>query len=280
MKKTIRSLTAGVLALLLAGCSGSSAAKNDEKTIKVGATLVPHAEILNGIVKEKLQEKGYTLEVVEFSDYVQPNTSLEEGELDANYFQTLGYMNGQNEERGLHLVAVKGVHIEPMGIYSSKISGLDELEDGATISVPNDTDNESRGLSLLIANGLLVDPGTAEYTSDQFNGNSETNPHNFEIKPLEAGQLPIRLDDVDASVINGNYALEADLPSSHPALVIEEFDDETAVRRTNFIVVKEGSENSEKIKALVEAVASSDVENYINETYKGAVIPSFIDPAE
>ncbi len=279
MKKTIRSLTAGVLALLLAGCGGSSAAKEDDKTIKVGATLVPHAEILNGIVKEKLQEKGYTLEVVEFSDYVQPNTSLEEGELDANYFQTLGYMNGQNEERGLHLVAAKGVHIEPMGIYSSKIASLDELADGATISVPNDTDNESRGLALLIANGLLVDPGTEEYSCDQFNGNADTNPHNYEIKPLEAGQLPIRLDDVDASVINGNYALEADLPSSHPALVIEEFDDETAIRRTNFIVVKEGSENSEKIQALIEAIASSDVENYINETYKGAVIPSFIDPA-
>lgn len=142
----------------------------DDNVIKVGATLVPHAEILNDVVKSVLAEKGWTLEVVEFNDYVLPNTTLEEGELDANYFQTLGYLKNQNEEGGLHLVASVGVHIEPMGVYSQKITSLADLPDGAVIGVPNDTDNYARAIELLNALGILNDAPTAADAITQING--------------------------------------------------------------------------------------------------------------
>ncbi|MCR5449704.1 MAG: MetQ/NlpA family ABC transporter substrate-binding protein [Solobacterium sp.] len=279
MKKAIRTLTAAFLAAALAGCAGGSSASGtpaEDKTITVGATPVPHAEILNDILKDVLAKDGWTLEVTVFNDYVQPNTAVEEGELDANYFQTLGYMNGENQDRGLHLVAVAGVHIEPMGLYSEKITSLSDLADGAEIAVPNDKDNESRALSLLVAKGLLNDPGTEVLTETDFNGNADTNPHDYKITPIEAASLPRTLADVDGAVINGNYALEADLPATHPALFIEEFDADTTVRRTNWIVVKEGNENSEKIQALCKAIQSEKVQKFIDETYKGAVITSFL----
>ncbi len=292
MKKTIRLALAAILTLGIAACSSGDAAATTEATaesaaettedkhITVGVNPVPHAEIMENAVKEALAADGWELEVVVFEDYVLPNTSLEEGELDANYFQTLGYMKDQNDSRGLHLVAVAGVHIEPMGLYSEKYTDYTEIPDGASIAVPNDTDNESRALDLLIAKGLLNNPAgrTDEYVADtDFNGNAETNPHGYEIVLIEAASLPINLPDVDAAVINGNYALGADLPAKHPALFIEEFDEEAAVRRTNFLVVKEGSENSEKIAALVKATQSETVQKYIDDTYKGAVITSFVD---
>lgn len=279
MKKAIRTLAAAFLAATLAGCSGGSSASGapaEDKTITVGATPVPHAEILNDVLKDVLAKDGWTLEVTVFNDYVQPNTAVEEGELDANYFQTLGYMNGENQDRGLHLVAVAGVHIEPMGLYSEKITNLSDLADGAEIAVPNDKDNESRALSLLVAKGLLNDPGTEVLTETDFNGNADTNPHDYKITPIEAASLPRTLADVDGAVINGNYALEADLPATHPALFIEEFDADTTVRRTNWIVVKEGNEKSEKIQALCKAIQSEKVQKFIDETYKGAVITSFL----
>ena len=190
MKKAIRTLTAAFLAAALTGCAGgsssSSGAPAEDKTITVGATPVPHAEILNDIVKDVLAKDGWTLEVTVFNDYVQPNTAVEEGELDANYYQTLGYMNGENQDRGLHLVAVAGVHIEPMGLYSEKITSLSDLADGAEIAVPNDKDNESRALSLLVAKGLLNDLGTEVLTETDFNGNADTNPHDYKITPIEA----------------------------------------------------------------------------------------------
>ena len=271
MKKTITILLSLLLLLSFVGCKKED--NKDDKVIKVGATLVPHAEILNNIVKEKLAKEGWTLEVVEFNDYVTPNTALEEGSLNANYFQTLGYMNNQNEEGGLHLVAVLGVHIEPMGIYSKKFSSLDAIPDGASISVPNDTDNYQRALELLVAKGLLKGTGSKE----ELDASAEKNPRGFKITPLDAAYLPRSLDDVDLAVINGNYALEAGLPQSSPALTIEEFDQETSIRRTNFIVVKAGSENDPKVQALINAINSQEVADYINNTYKGAVIPSFID---
>ncbi len=283
MKKTIRTATAALLAFTLVGCSSSStsstaASTSDDKVIRVGATEVPHAEILENVVADVLAEDGWTLEVTTFTDYVTPNTALDEGSLDANYFQTLGYMENQNSERGFDLVAAVGVHIEPMGIYSSSITDLADLEDGATITVPNDADNLDRGLRLLVQKGLLEDPGTDEYvTEDTFNGNSELNPHGYVITPLEAATLPTALQDTDIAVINGNYALEADLPSSHPALEIEEFDDETAVKRTNYIVVNADDADSEKTQALIAAITSDEVAEYIEDTYKGSVITSFID---
>ncbi|MBO6239585.1 MAG: MetQ/NlpA family ABC transporter substrate-binding protein [Butyrivibrio sp.] len=255
--------------------------EDGDKTIRVGATPVPHAEILDNIVKEVLAEDGWTLETVVFSDYVLPNTSLEADELDANYFQTLGYMNQQNTDAGLHLAAVAGVHIEPMGIYSQKYTSLEELPDGASIGIPNDPDNGERALDLLVQKGLLASKGgfgtDDSYTEDSLTNDAEANPHGYVITPLEAASLPLSLPDLDAAAINGNYALEADLPSTYPALDIEEFDDETTVKRTNFLVVKQGNETSEKTQALIKALQSDKVQAYIDETYKGAVITSFID---
>ena len=282
MKNTaIRTIATAALAIALAGCGAGSAStgtsSTGDKVIKVGATAVPHAEILNDVVKDVLADAGWTLEVTEFTDYVTPNTALEDGSLDANYFQTLGYMNNQNDENGLHLAAAVGVHIEPMGIYSAKIESLDDLADGATISCPNDVDNLDRALRLLVQKGLLKDPGTDEHASETtFNGNAELNPHGYVITPVEAANVPNTLADVDIAVVNGNYALEAGLPASHPALDIEEFDKDTTIARTNFLVVKQGNEETEKTKALVEAITSDEVQAYIEDTYKGAVIASFI----
>lgn len=282
MKNTaIRTIATAALAIALAGCGAGSAStgtsSTGDKVIKVGATAVPHAEILNDVVKDVLADAGWTLEVTEFTDYVTPNTALEDGSLDANYFQTLGYMNNQNDENGLHLAAAVGVHIEPMGIYSAKIESLDDLADGATISCPNDVDNLDRALRLLVQKGLLKDPGTDEHASETtFNDNAELNPHGYVITPVEAANVPNTLADVDVAVVNGNYALEAGLPASHPALDIEEFDKDTTIARTNFLVVKQGNEETEKTKALVEAITSDEVQAYIEDTYKGAVITSFI----
>ena len=252
-----------------------------DKKITVGATPVPHAEILDNIVKEVLAEDGWELETVVFSDYVLPNTSLEQGELDANYFQTLGYMNQQNQDAGLHLAAVAGVHIEPMGIYSQKYTALADLPDGASIGIPNDPDNGARGLDLLVQKGLLVSKGDfgtdPAYTEDTLTKDKDANPHGYVITPLEAANLPLSLPDLDAATINGNYALEAGLPAEYPALDIETFDDETTVKRTNFLVVKQGNESSEKTQALIKALQSDKVQKYIDDTYKGAVITSFID---
>ena len=281
MKKTIRTIAAAALAVALTGCSsGSTAGGNsgsapaEDKHIAVGVNPVPHAEILENAVKQVLADEGWELEVVVFEDYVLPNTSLEEGELDANYFQTLGYMNDQNDNNGLHLAAVAGVHIEPMGIYSEKHASVEEIPDGASIGVPNDTDNYNRAIDLLVSKGLLN--GTGD--ENTLNGSADLNPHGFEITPIEAANLPLSLPDLDAAVITGNSALGADLPAKHPALTIEEFDEETSVKRTNFLVVEQGNEETEKTKALVKAIQSDAVKKYIDDTYKGAVITSFIDP--
>ncbi len=258
-----------------------TAGSGDDKKITVGVNPVPHADILENVVKDVLAKDGWELEVVVFQDYVLPNTSLESGELDANYFQTLGYMNQQNEDAGLHLAAAAGVHIEPMGIYSQKYSSIEEIPDGAEIGIPNDPDNAERGLQLLVQKGFLNSIGDygrdENYTADSLSNDKEANPHGYKITPLEAANLPLSLPDLDAAAINGNYALGADLPSNYPALEIEEFDDETAVRRTNFIAVRQGEEESEKTQALIKAVQSDEVKQYIEDTYKGAVIASFIE---
>ncbi|MBO4458901.1 MAG: MetQ/NlpA family ABC transporter substrate-binding protein [Butyrivibrio sp.] len=267
------------------GAPATDAADNnagsEDKTITVGATPVPHAEILDNVVKDVLAKDGWTLETVVFQDYVLPNTSLESDELDANYFQTLGYMNQQNEDAGLHLTAVAGIHIEPMGIYSEKYTAIADLPDGAEIGIPNDPDNGERAIDLLVQKGLLTSKGgfgtDASYTESSLSSDKDANPHGYKITALEAANLPLSLPDLDAAVINGNYALEAELPAKHPALEIEDFTDELKVKRTNFLVVKDGNQDSEKIKALVAALQSDEVQKYIDDTYKGAVITSFID---
>ena len=248
------------------------APEGDDNKIAIGVTPVPHAEIVNDVVVPKLEAAGWTVEVVEFNDYVQPNTSLEDGEIDANYFQTIRYLEEQNKERGLHLVEVAGIHLEPMGIYSKNYKSLEELPDGATIAVPNDGSNESRAIKLLADNGLI----TLAETEDLYNLTSiAENPHNFEITELDAANLPRSLDDVDAAVINGNYALEANLNPEKDALAAELADSDESYKYINYLVVKEGNEESTKTKALIAALQNDDVKKYIEEKYSGSVIPAF-----
>lgn len=265
-KKTIGILlTAALIAGVFSGCGS----KSDDKTIKVGACVTPHAEILNS-VKDKLAEEGWDLEVVEYNDYVLPNTALEDGELDANYFQHKPYLDDFNEENGTHIVGVANVHFEPMAIYAGKTASLDDVADGASVAVPNDTTNEARALLLLEAQGLISlneDAGVQATVLD-----ITDNPHNLEIKELEAAQVAKSIQDVDFAVINGNYAIEAGLTDP---LAVEASDSLAAETYANLIAVKEGNEDSEKTKALVNAVLSDDVRNYINENYEGAVVPVF-----
>ena len=267
-KKSVILLT--VLALVvssLTGCGNSGAAK--DKTIKIGACVTPHAEILE-IVKENLKSSGYDLEIVTYNDYVLPNTALEDGELDANYFQHTPYLNDFNAENGTHIVSVAAVHFEPMAIYPGKSASLDDIADGASIAVPNDTTNEARALLLLEANGLIKlksDAGISATILD-----IEENPYNLDIKELEAAQVPKAIKDVDYAVINGNYAIEAGLTDS---IAVESSDSLAADTYANIVCVKEGSENTEKTKALVGAVLQDNVRDFINNTYKGAVVPVF-----
>ena len=260
-----------ILALILtltaaAFAEGIPAPEGDDNVITVGATAVPHAQILYDVVDGLLADAGWKLQVVEFTDYVMPNTALEEGELDANYFQTLGYMEQQNADRGLHLYAAAGIHVEPMGIYSDKFASIEELPDGASISIPNDVDNGGRALLFLNDAGLLT---LAETEGTPTVQDIAENPHNFKIVELEAANLPHMLPDVDAAVINGNYALEAKLEAP---LLSESFDEEVFGRRLNYLVVKEGNEDSLKTQALIAALAGQETKDYIAENYNGAVI--------
>ncbi|MDR2654794.1 MAG: MetQ/NlpA family ABC transporter substrate-binding protein [Oscillospiraceae bacterium] len=241
-------------------------------TIKVGATPVPHAEILEA-VKPILAEQGITLEIVEFQDYVLPNTAVEEGELDANYFQHRPYLESFNTEHSTHLVDIGDIHYEPFGIYPGKAASLEELADGAQIAVPNDTTNEARALLLLESTGLIkVDPGKGlEATVNDIT----ENPKNLKIVELEAAQIPRSLQDVELAAINGNYALEAGLDASKDALYVEAADSLAADTFANVVVVKEGSEGRPELAALVAALQSDEIRSFIESTYGKAVIPKF-----
>ena len=267
MKKIIAVVLALTLALSLAACG----AKADEKTIKVGATPAPHAAILE-VVKEILAKEGYTLEIVEFDDYVLPNTALSEGELDANYFQHITYMNNFNEEYGIKMVSAAGIHYEPFGIYAGKCASLAELPDGAKIGVPNDATNEARALLLLEQEGLIkLKEGVGlSATKDSI----VENPHNYEIVETKAELLTATLADVDIAVINGNYAIDAGLKVSE-ALAVEAADGAAAEAYVNVIAVMEGHENDAKIQALINALKTAEVKAYIESTYEGAVVPLF-----
>ncbi len=259
--------------LLLAGCGAASnqnETSSDNKTITVGASSTPHAEILNNVVKDELASEGYTLKVTEFSDYVQPNTAVENGELDANYFQHVNYLNSFNEENGTHLKSVGYVHYEPFGLYAGKTASLSNISDGATVAVPNDTTNEARALLLLQQEGLIKLKDGAGVTATTKDITS--NPHNIQFKELAAEQLSRSLSDVDFAVINGNYALQANLKVAD-ALAVESSSGQAASEYGNVLVVKSGNENSEKIQALYKVLSSDKVKNYINSTYSGAVVP-------
>ena len=295
MKKLISVALAGALALSLAACgstasvsesaassadtASSEAASTAETgrdlagtTIKVAASPTPHAEIL-GVAKDLLAEQGITLDIIEFSDYVQPNMVTESGEVDANYFQHQPYLDSFNEENGTHLVSVGDIHYEPLGIYPGKSKSLDEIADGAVIAVPNDTTNEARALQLLAAQGIISireDAGLTATVND-----ITENPHNVQVEELEAAQLPRTLADVDYAVMNGNYALEAGFSVSKDALATEDANSEAAQTYANVLVVKEGNENNPGVQALLKALNSQEVKDFINETYDGAVVALF-----
>ena len=282
------------LVLGLAACGGNNTANNgaannstagnntadnasdsgdtaDGKVITVGATPAPHAEILE-VAKEVLAEEGYTLDIVEFDDYIMPNDAVEEGELDANYFQHITYMNQFNEDNGYHLVSVGSIHYEPFGLYAGKTASIEELADGAQVAIPNDATNGGRALLLLEQEGLITLKEGAGITATV--NDIVDNPKNLEIVELEARLLPDSLKDVDLAVINGNYAIDAGLKIAD-ALAIESAEGEAATAYANVLTVKEGNEESEGVQALLAALESDEVKAFIEETYDGAVVPLF-----
>ena len=248
----------------------TEAAKADGEleTVTVGASPAPHAEILEA-AKEAMAEKGYDLEIVEYVDYVQPNLALDSGDLTANYFQHITYLEDFNAERGTHLASAGSIHYEPFGIYAGKTASLEELADGAQIAVPNDATNEARALLLLEAQGLITLDDSSNLTATP--NNIVDNPKNLEFQELEAATIPSVLADVDLAVINSNYALGAGLNPTTDALAIESSDSPYV----NVLVVKEGNEDNEAVQALVEALHSDAIRDFITEEFDGAVVPAF-----
>lgn len=258
------------LAVGLSGCGAQKQGPVKEGSIVVGASPSPHAQILEA-VSEQLAQKGYQLEIKEFTDYIMPNTALEDGELDANFFQHQPYLTDFNEKNGTKLVSAAAIHFEPLGIYGGKTADLADLPEGAQIAVPNDTTNEARALWLLQAQGIIeVDEQAGLEATKQ---DITSNPKNVEIVEMEAAQLPRALADVDFAVINGNYAVAAEIADQ--VLVTEDKDSEAAKQYANIVAVREDDENREDIKALVEALQSDEVKAYIEETFGSTVIPVF-----
>jgi len=272
-----------ILVLLLAGsilsaCQNQpaavtgSSAPAENKTIKIGASPSPHAEILEK-VKPVIEAQGYTLEIIEFTDYKQPNYALADGSLDANYFQHVPYLRNMAENEKLDIASAGGIHYEPMGVFPGRTTSLANLQDGAKIAVPNDGTNEGRALWLLDSIGLITMKPDAGFECTILD--IAENPRNFEIIEMEAAQIPRSLDSVDLGVINGNYALMAELNVTEHALAKEEADSRAAGTYVNVIAVRKGDENGEKATALLSALQSDEVKTFIEEKYKGAVIPRF-----
>ena len=280
MKKKLLSLALATIltAGLVTGC-GSSASSSDQsssqdttkkKTITVAASQTPHSEILAEAAKI-LEKQGYELKVTVFDDYVQPNNVVESGEFDANYMEHVPYMEQFNKENGTHIVNAGGIHYEPFGIYPGTKKKLDELAEGDTIAIPNDTTNEARALLLLQDNGLLTLKDGAGLTATI--NDIKENPKKLKFQELEAAQVAKVKDEVAFVVLNGNYALEAGYSVSKDSLAYEKADSEAAKTYVNIIGVKEGNENSDGIKALVKVLKSDDIKKFINDKYDGAVIP-------
>lgn len=268
-KRAVSIILAAVLSAAALTACGAKEASADN-VIKVAATSVPHAEILEA-AKPILQEQGWDLQVTEFQDYVQPNEVVESGDFDANFFQHTPYLESFNAEKGTHLVNVGEIHYEPLGIYPGTESDLANVSDGAEIAIPNDTTNEARALLLLQDNGLITlkDGVGIEATVNDI----AENPHNIAFKELEAAQISRVLPEVAFAVLNGNYALEAGLNAGTDALAIETSDSEAAKTYVNIIVVKEGNEENEGVKALVNVLKSDAIKTFINDTYQGSVVP-------
>ena len=289
-KKLFATLLTSVLAVsAITGCSkdasNSEPTENTQNTedaakegdgdlevITVAATAVPHAEILESeVVTSALAAKGYKVEVTVFEDYVQPNNVVDAGEFDANYFQHITYLNDFNEQNGTSLVNAGGIHYEPFGIYGGTKKSLDEIADGDTIAIPNDTTNEARALLLLEANELIKLEDGVGLTATV--NNIAENPYNLKIGEVEAAQVPHQIDSVSYAVMNGNYAMEAGFTVATDALAYEAQDSEAAEKYVNVIAVKEGNESNPGIVALVEVLKSDEVKAWIEEQYEGSVVP-------
>ena len=237
--------------------------------IKIGATPSPHAEILEA-AKDALKKKGVEIEIVTYNDYVQPNLATDQGEIDANYFQHLPYLEEFNKEKNTKVVSVGKVHYEPFGIYAGQSKDLKELKDGAKIAVPNDTTNEARALLLLQDNGIIKLKDGAGLTATK--QDVVENPHNIELYEVEAAQIPRSLDSVDFACMNGNFALQANLKPSD-ALVVEKADSEAAQTYANIVAVAEKNKDAEWAKTLVEVLQSKEIQDFINKKYDGGVVP-------
>ena len=276
MNKKIAAIVAGALCLgALTACGGTGAqggAAAEDKTIKVGASPTPHAEILNA-AKDVLADEGWTLEIVEFTDYIQPNVALNDGQLDANYFQHLPYLEKKCEEEGYKLTSAAEIHYEPYGLYPGKTAEIDAIPEGGVIAVPNDDTNETRALLLLQDQGLIKLRDGIDATQSATVIDIVENPKNLTINELAAEQIPRSLQDVDMAVINGNYALQFDLNVNDNAVAAES--EEYGGVYVNVVACREGDESSEKITALVNALKSDTVKQFIEETYQGAVVPVF-----
>ena len=265
-KKRVLVLVFALVALFtLTACKSK---EKDENIIKIGATPVPHAELLE-FIKDDLKAEGITLEIVEFTDYVTPNLALSEGEIDANFFQHVPYMESFAKEHDLELVSIGAVHVEPLGLYSKTFTDISEITAGSTIAIPNDPTNEGRSLLLLEANGLikLSPDATLEATEKDIIENSL----DLKFEPIDAAQLPRSLDDVDAAIINTNYALEAELNPLEDALVLEGSESPYA----NILTVTPDRAEDEAILKVLKALQSEKVRAFIEENYKGAVVPAF-----
>ncbi len=237
--------------------------------IKIGATPSPHAEILEA-AKDALKEKGVEIEIVTYNDYVQPNLATDQGQIDANYFQHLPYLEDFNKENNTHVVSVGKIHYEPFGIYAGKSKDLKAIQDGAKIAVPNDTTNEARALLLLEANGIIKLKDGAGLTATK--QDIAENPHNVDIYEVEAAQIPRSLDSVDFACMNGNFAIQANYKPSD-ALATEDAKSEAAQTYANIIAVSEKNKDAEWAKTLVEVLHSKEIQDFINKKYEGGVVP-------
>ncbi|NKQ27670.1 MetQ/NlpA family ABC transporter substrate-binding protein [Streptomyces galbus] len=272
-KITTAVLAAGALTFGLSACgSGSDSKADGGDTLTVAATPTPQGEILTYVKDHLAKKAGLKLEVKEFTDYVTPNTAVQQGEVDANYFQHQPYLTDFNKKNGTDIVAVPGatVHLEPLGVYSKGVKKLDDLKKGATVALPNDTTNEARALKLLAANGVIGLKSGVGY--DATPKDVTSNPKGLKFKELEAAQLPRSLGDVDAAVINGNYALEADLSPAKDAIAAESPKDNPY---GNFLAVKKGKEDDPRVQKLAKLLTSPEVKKFIEDKYQGAVVPAF-----
>lgn len=267
MKKWFAVAMTFVVALFGVACSGNTEQGQQTDTVTVGASAIPHAEILEHI-KPQLEKEGVKLEVKVFQDYVVPNKAVEEGQIDANFFQHIPWMETTNKEKNYHLVKVVGVHIEPMGAYSKKIKSADEIKDGATVAIPNSTSEITRVLLLLDSQNLIeLDNREGDKNLD----NIKSNPKNLQFKLLEPALLPRVLDQVDLAIINTNYALQAKLNPVEDSLFIEGSDSPYV----NVLATKQGNENNPALQKLAKALTSPEVKQFIESKYKGAVVPAF-----